>query len=262
MSQASVWAIPALHDNYIWVAQRDNSIVIVDPGDADVVLKTIQDNNLQLCAILITHHHWDHVNGLDGILQHYDVPVYGPAVDLEHIPQIQHGLEDGDQIQLEEIDLVLDVLSVPGHTLDHIAYFGCLDSRPILFCGDTLFSGGCGRLFEGDPPTMYASLQKLANLPAETLVCCTHEYTQANLEFALAVEPDNAKLLEYREKVAALRKENKPSLPTSIARELDINPFMRCHLQSVQAAAHSHSQEHIKDDVAAFAAIRRWKDNF
>ncbi len=262
MSQASIWAIPALHDNYIWVAQRDSSIVIVDPGDANVVLDAIQAKGLKLCAILITHHHWDHVNGLEGILSVHDVPVYGPAVDLDRVPGIQHGLNDGDHISLPEIDLDLAIMTIPGHTLDHIAYFGEFGTKPLVFCGDTLFSGGCGRLFEGDPPTMHASLQRLAKLPAETMVCCAHEYTQANLEFALAVEPCNTSTLNYRDRVQLLRAENKPTLPSSIGLELEINPFMRCHHDTLHKAASAFSQKAISSDVDTFATIRSWKDNF
>lgn len=237
-------------------------MVIVDPGEAAPVLAALQEQALTLSAILITHHHWDHVNGLDEILQSWDVPVYGPEVDRDVVPQIQHGLADGDRVELAELELSLEVLAVPGHTLDHIAYFGEFNARPLVFCGDTLFSAGCGRLFEGDPAMMHTSIQRLAALPANTMVCCTHEYTQANLAFALAVEPGNPALQAHRDKVTALRKDNQPSLPSSIGLEQEINPFMRCHLPCVQQAAARHSGREIHDAVDTFAAIRAWKDNF
>lgn len=262
MPKASIWAIPAFHDNYIWVAQRESSVVVVDPGDAAAVEKALQTRSLQLTGILVTHHHWDHVGGLRQLLRKHDVPVFGPAVDQRSIPQIDHGLGDGDHVTLPQIGLELDVMTVPGHTLDHIAYHGLLDGQPIVFCGDTLFSAGCGRLFEGEPATMHASLRRLAGLPAETAVYCTHEYTQANLRFALAVDPENQALLRYSERVKELRSQNKPSLPSTIGLELEINPFMRCHTESVRKAAAAHATAMPDNDIETFAAIRRWKDSF
>lgn len=262
MSESTLWAIPAFHDNYIWVAQRDSSVVIVDPGDAAAVTSALANKGLELTAILITHHHWDHTNGLAELIAAHDVPVYGPAVDLQRIPQITHGLREGDQIHLPEINLDLDILEVPGHTLDHIAYIGEWNGTPLTFCGDTLFSGGCGRLFEGDAPTMHNSLQKLARLPNDTLVCCTHEYTLANLAFATAVEPGNSALKDYRQQVEALRAEDRPSLPSSIGMEKAINPFLRAHIPEVKAAAGRHGHRPPANDAETFAAIRGWKDNF
>lgn len=262
MRDASIWAIPALHDNYIWAIQRDNSIVIVDPGEASAVLPVLESQSLELSAVLVTHHHWDHVGGLREILRTHPVPVYGPAVDLQRVPQITRGLQSGDHIHLEDVELALDILEVPGHTLDHIAYFGEFEGKPIIFCGDTLFSAGCGRLFEGDPPTMHNSLQKLAALPADTAVYCTHEYTEANLTFAENVEPDNPQINIQRDKVRALRNENKPSLPSTIGRELEINPFMRCDQPAVQQAAEAFAGHPLSSQADTFAAIRKWKDNF
>lgn len=262
MPEISVWAIPAFQDNYIWVAQRGSSVLVVDPGDADVVISALEQKGLELVAILITHHHWDHTNGLADLTAVYDVPVYGPKVDLERIPQINIGLEDGDKIQIDPLALSLQVIGVPGHTLDHIAYYGLFDDQPLTFCGDTLFSGGCGRLFEGDAQTMHASMQKLAALPANTKVCCTHEYTLANLQFALAVEPDNQALRDYHAKVIKLRERDQSSLPSNIGLEMAINPFMRTHEPTVRQAAERQAGNTLPLDGDVFATIRSWKDNF
>lgn len=262
MSEIALWAIPAFHDNYIWVAQRDSLAVIVDPGDADAVESALEAKNLRLSAILVTHHHWDHTNGLEALVAKHAVPVYGPAVDLGRIPQITIGLQEGDQVVLDDIGLTLDVIEVPGHTLDHIAYVGTCNDQPLTFCGDTLFSGGCGRLFEGDPATMHDSLQKLTRLPDNTRVFCTHEYTLANLDFACAVEPGNADLITYRAQVETLRARNESTLPSEIRLERKINPFLRCHTEDVRQAAAGRLGRQPRNDTECFAAIRGWKDNF
>jgi len=250
--------IPAFNDNYLWLLHDGRRALIVDPGDAAPVLQALQDNQLQLDSILVTHHHSDHTGGVDALRRATGATVFGPA--REHIPGPFTLLEDGDTARA--LDLDFKVLDVPGHTAGHIAFFTpAMDGRPLLFCGDTLFSGGCGRLFEGTPAQMLASLDTLANLPGDTVVCCTHEYTMANLRFALAVEPDNRELIGYHARCAALREAGKPTLPTSIAQELLINPFLRTRQATVMAAARRFDPA-AHDDATLFAAIRQWKNQF
>ena len=250
--------IPAFNDNYLWLLHDGRRALIVDPGDAAPVLQALQDSQLQLEAILVTHHHPDHTGGVDALRRATGATVFGPA--REHIPRPFTLLEEGDTVRA--LDLDFKVLDVPGHTAGHIAFFTpAMDGRPLLFCGDTLFSGGCGRLFEGTPAQMLTSLDTLANLPGDTVVCCTHEYTMANLRFALAVEPDNRELIGYHARCAALREAGKPTLPTSIAQELLINPFLRTRHATVMAAARRFDPA-AHDDATLFAAIRRWKNQF
>lgn len=249
-------AIPAFTDNYIWLMRRGNRAVVVDPGDAVPVLRELSARNLDLEAILITHWHPDHIGGLKQLLAHKAVPVYGPRAEAARIPQLTQQLDDGDRVRA--LDLDFDVLSLPGHTLGHIAFL----SGEILFCGDTLFSAGCGRLFEGTPQQMHASLQRLAALPDETRVYCTHEYTTANLAFALAVEPGNPAVQQRSEEVKSLRAQNLPSLPSSIAAECRFNPFLRCKVPAVVEAAQYHSEKPLLEAVDVFATLRKWKDGF
>lgn len=250
-------AIPAFADNYIWLLARDGRAAVVDPGDAQPVLQTLAARELRLCAILVTHHHADHIGGLPELLRRFDVPVYGPAAEAPTIRRLTRTLRDGDRIELPELELGLRVIEVPGHTLGHIAYAG----PDMVLCGDTLFSAGCGRLFEGTPQQMHRSLRRLAELGGETKVYCTHEYTLANLAFAHAVEPDNGEIAAYRDEVRTLRAQGCPSLPSSIARELAVNPFLRCGQPAVADAARRHGAES-GEPVAVFAALRRWKDGF
>ena len=254
--------IPACQDNDLWLLSHSGQAVVVDPGDAAPVEAELERRGLQLVAILITHHHPDHIGGLDAMLQKHSVPVYGPLAEHKTIPQLSVTLGDGDEIEV--LGRRFKVMEVPGHTLGHIVYFaGASDlDPPILLCGDTLFSAGCGRLFEGTPVQMHHSLERLAELPGATQVYCTHEYTQANLAFANAVEPDNKDLAEYAEHVAQLRKAGKPSLPTSLELEKRVNPFLRVSQPSVVAAVKREQGAAPKDDVATFASLRRWKDNF
>lgn len=249
--------IPAFTDNYIWCLQHEDTCVVVDPGDAAPVLTQLNSLGLNLSAILITHHHWDHTNGIDTLLARFPgIPVYGPVSDK--ISQITHPLSQGDTVTLPSLDVTFEVFEVPGHTLDHIAYYG----QNALFCGDTLFSGGCGRLFEGTPAQMHASLGVLAELPEATRVYCTHEYTQANLAFALAVEPDNKHLLAYRDEVARKRAGDTPSLPSSIGREKAINPFLRVKENGLKSSVEQQAGKDLHTDADVFAALRGWKDNF
>ena len=250
--------IPAFADNYLWIVHDGQRALVVDPGDAAPVLRFLQEHRLQLESILVTHHHADHTGGVDTLREATGARVYGPA--SEHIPAPYLPLREGDEVQ--SMGLHFRVLEVPGHTSGHIAFFAPeMNGRPLLFCGDTLFSGGCGRLFEGTPAQMLDSLDKLASLPADTCVCCTHEYTLSNLRFALAVEPDNAELAAYYAWCVKQRDQGQATLPTSIAQELRINPFLRTRQETVKSAAR-HFDAAANDDISVFAAIRQWKNQF
>jgi hydroxyacylglutathione hydrolase len=231
-------------------------VALVDPGDAAPVLAYCSAHGLTPSAILCTHHHRDHVGGIEELLAHCAMPVYGPAT--EPIPGRTHGLVDGATVALEELGLTFRVIGVPGHTRGHIAYYG----HGSLFCGDTLFSAGCGRLFEGSAEQMHESLARLAALPPETAVYCAHEYTADGLRFAIAVEPDNHDVSAHRRQVAAWRAANRPSLPSSIGLERRINPFLRCDQPGVRAAAEHFAGHPLATEASTFAAIRRWKDTF
>lgn len=250
--------LSALRDNYIWALVRGTRCAVVDPGDAAPVEAFLAQRGLLLDAILITHHHVDHVGGIAALVARHPVPVYGPAG--EAIAGLSHRLREGDCVSLDGggMNIALQVIEVPGHTAGHIAYLG----TTVMFCGDTLFSAGCGRLFEGTPAQMHASLARLAARPAASLVCCTHEYTLSNLHFAAAVEPDNAAVAAHIAQCEALRAADKPTLPTTVARERGINPFLRCDQPAVRAAAERHAGRPLSDEVAVFAALRAWKNDF
>lgn len=250
--------IPAFNDNYIWLISNGDHAAVVDPGDAAPVERTLAERGLTLDAILITHHHRDHTGGVKALLARWpEARLYAPAAEPMPAPG-GSALQEGDRVQLAELGLELSVMAVPGHTLGHIAYHG----QGLLFCGDTLFSGGCGRLFEGSPQQMHQSLSRLAALPDETRVYCTHEYTQANLAFCHAVEPNNPELKKYLQKVAKLRQQGIPTLPSSIGLEKAVNVFLRPHLAGVRAAARHHAMAELNEDAEVFAALRRWKDDF
>lgn len=254
-----VTPVRAFADNYIWLihSPRDSSrVVVVDPGDARPVAATLAERGLTLAAILLTHHHHDHVGGVVDLLAAGDVPVYGPA--HEKLPVEPTRLRECERAVLADLGLEFSVLDVPGHTAGHIAYVG----HGAVFCGDTLFSGGCGRLFEGTAEQMYASLCKLLALPLETRVFCAHEYTLSNLKFAQAVEPDNRACAEYFEQCRELRARDEPTVPSDIRRERNVNPFLRCQEQTVKQAAEDRAGHGLQRPTEVFAVIRQWKDNF
>lgn len=251
--------LPAFQDNYLWLLHDGQRALVVDPGDAEPVRTVLAANGLQLEAILVTHHHQDHTGGVAALREATGARVYGPV--RESIPEPLQRLGEGDRIEV--LGLPFEVLDVPGHTAGHIAYF-CPDweGAPLLFCGDTLFSGGCGRVFEGTPAQLHASLAKLAALPGATRVCCTHEYTLSNLKFATAVEPGNAQLIHYRQQCEQRRSHGEPTLPSTIAVEREINPFLRTRQPAVARAAHAYNAADEADPVAVFAALRQWKNEF
>ena len=257
MDKIRVRPIAALSDNYIWCIDDGQHAVVVDPGEAQPVQAFCQQHGLKLTGILITHHHWDHTNGLEALLKwQTKIPVFGP--EYGNIAGLTERLKQGDKVNLAPIDVQLEVLEVPGHTLDHIAFYG----KGMLFCGDTLFSAGCGRLFEGSAAQMHQSLQKLMQLPDETAVYCTHEYTLANLAFAKAVEPSNDKLSEHIRWAEQKRREGLPTLPSSLGIEKAINPFLRAENNGIKHNVEQHVGEQLSDADAVFKAIRNWKDHF
>ncbi|MFT4046573.1 MAG: hydroxyacylglutathione hydrolase [Solimonas sp.] len=254
----TVQPLPAFTDNYLWLLTRDGDAAVVDPGDAAVVQRHLDAQGLRLRAILVTHHHPDHTGGVAALRERWNVPVYGPRAEAAKIPALSEPLDDGDAIDV--LGERYAVLAVPGHTLGHIAFHDAAARR--LFCGDTLFSAGCGRLFEGTPAQMHGSLRKLASLPEATTVYCTHEYTLSNLAFATAIEPDNADLQARVREAESLRAAGRPTLPSTIADERRYNPFLRAGVPTVRAAAERQAGAALDDDVAVFAALRRWKDGF
>ena len=252
--------IPAFADNYIWTLREGATAVVVDPGDAAPVLDYLARERLTLSAVLATHHHADHVGGIPALLERYPVPVFGPA--RETIPGRTRALSEGDVVEVPGLPVTLRVLDIPGHTAGHIALFGDVGGEPAVFCGDTLFAAGCGRLFEGTPKQMWSSLSALAALPSATRVYCGHEYTLANLRFALAVEPDNADLRDRQAREQQKRDRGMPTLPSTIALERITNPFLRANIPAVKAAAEHHAGRPLQGDVESFATLRAWKNAF
>lgn len=255
MPNLTVIPIPAFDDNYLWLLVRGDKAAIVDPGDATPVLEYLSRHGLELSAILCTHHHSDHVGGILKLLQHFKVPVFGPA--HETIPGRTHAVTEGDTVKIPDLDLEFSVFDVPGHTAGHVAYYGA----ERLFCGDTLFACGCGRLFEGTPAMMYASIAKLARLPDATLMYCAHEYTLDNIRFAKKVEPDNADLLAREIHDRATRAQNSPTVPSTLGLEKRTNPFMRSLAPTVIQAAERYAAKTLSDPAEVFGTVRAWKDS-
>ena len=256
MTETAIVPIKAFNDNYIWCLRDGKHALVVDPGDASPVLDYLSQERLDLVAILITHHHPDHVGGNETLLSKFNIPVYGPK--RENIPGISQKLSEGDVVQIKELQKTFTVIDIPGHTLGHIGYH----DKSVLLCGDTLFSCGCGRLFEGTPRQMYDSLKKITELPDEILIYCTHEYTESNIKFALHVEPQNKELIELRDRVREIREKGLPSLPVTLKQEKDTNPFLRVHLPSVAKSTMIDGQSKQSNPVDVFTHLRKWKDSF
>lgn len=253
-----VHAVPAFQDNYIWLVQAENSrkVLIVDPGDARPVIQHLEQLDLTPAAILITHHHADHVGGVRALLEHYAVPVFGPAG--ETIPAITDPLTETESLTVDPDFPLFKVMDTPGHTPGHICYL----TENKLFCGDTLFAGGCGRLLGGTAPALFQSLQKLKQLPADTEIYCAHEYTQANLRFANAVEADSEALQRRIRQVQQLREAQKATVPSVMSEELATNPFLRSDLPQIKKAAEQYAGRPLLNDEAVFTVLRSWKDGF
>ncbi|RLV61196.1 hydroxyacylglutathione hydrolase [Parashewanella curva] len=256
----TIQPIPAFNDNYIWcISNQQKQAVVVDPGSAVEVIRFLEKQQLVLVGILITHHHADHIGGIEELLSSYDtnIQVYGP--NSKRIPQITHIVDDKTPIFINELGVSAQVINVTGHTLEHIAYL--IDGN--LFCGDTLFSGGCGRIFEGTAEQMFTSLEKLSALPSATKVFCAHEYTLSNLTFALMAEPSNSLLLDYYDQVKQQRQNNEITLPSSIGKELEINPFLRCDQAEIQSKVSTKFNLSTSlDTIDCFTYLRKWKDIF
>ncbi len=254
----NVMGIPAFQDNYLWLIHDGVHAVAVDPGDAEPILSTLTAHRLSLAAILLTHHHADHVGGVPDLLRQFNVPVFGPR--REPIAQITRPLGEGDGVLLPELGLTLDVFEVPGHTCGHIAYFA--PEQLWLFCGDTLFAGGCGRLFEGTPEQMVASLTKLSALPDATQIFCAHEYTIANLRFAREVEPENSELTTRFQQEQAKRDQGEPTVPSTLSLEKATNPFLRFHESGIADRLIATGHVSTREPIAVFAALRQWKNSY
>ncbi|HVE89455.1 MAG TPA: hydroxyacylglutathione hydrolase [Burkholderiaceae bacterium] len=258
MPDLIITPLPAFKDNYIWLLVRGDEAAVVDPGDAEPVIRALDQQCLRLTAILATHHHADHVGGLVELKQRFAATAYGPA--RENVAQLDHRLSTG--AEFEVLGTRFEVIDIPGHTAGHIAFYAPGLKPPAVFCGDTLFACGCGRLFEGTPEQMLASLDALAELPPATRVYCGHEYTIANIRFALEVDPHNRELQTRAAMAIAMRKRGEPTLPSTIGLELETNPFMRCDVPAVRATASGRSQGAGLARVSTFAAIRSWKDAY
>ena len=252
----SVKPIKAYQDNYIWLVSTNEGSIVVDPGESKKILNLIDNNEIDLEGVLITHHHFDHTNGLSDLLNERGLEVYGPKNNVNGINNI---VKNNDKFTVIGIDF--EVIEIPGHTLDHIAFYSFNSGEPILFCGDTLFSGGCGRVFEGTFDQMFNALKKISKYPKETKIFCGHEYTLSNLKFALAVDENNEDLIKEYDNIKNIVDSGNPSLPTILEKELKINPFLRCdnhHIKNKIVSKFDTSD----DELEVFCALRQWKDNF
>ena len=252
----SVEPIKAFTDNYIWLVSTNEGSIVIDPGESKNIQKLIDNKTIDFKGILITHHHYDHTNGLSELVKKNELEVYGP---VNNIDGINHRLNDKDKISIIGIDF--NVMSIPGHTLDHIGFYSANANNPILFCGDTLFAGGCGKIFEGTYEQMFNALKKITKLPINTNIYCGHEYTLSNLKFALEADDTNKELIEEFKKVENKINSNIPSLPTTLDKELKVNPFLRCDNINIQ----NKIIEKFKvsnNELEVFTALRKWKDNF
>ena len=248
--------IEAFSDNYIWLVTTNEGSIVIDPGESSKTIELLKKRDLNLKAILITHHHFDHTGGIDEVKLFSSAKVYGPKNDIS---SIDVRVEVGQALSLIGIDF--EIIELPGHTLDHIAFYTNNNGNPLLFCGDTLFAGGCGRVFEGTFEQMHESLMKLKSLPANTKVYSGHEYTTANLSFAKEVEPLNKNIISRYNEVLKLRKEGIPTLSTTIEIELRTNPFFRCDVEEIQdSLLKKFNIERNEQEI--FKALREWKDNF
>ncbi|MBC7685090.1 MAG: hydroxyacylglutathione hydrolase [Bdellovibrionales bacterium] len=256
-----VLAVPAFKDNYLWLVHDGAHAAVVDPGDAAPVLQALAAHHLTLASILLTHHHADHTGGVPALLERFEVPVFGPRGD--GIGAVTVPLSEGDMVDLPKLGLRLEVLDVPGHTRGHIAYVRQTPGAHWLFCGDTLFAGGCGRLFEGTPAQMAHSLEKLATLADDTEVFCAHEYTMSNLRFAQAAEPGNAAIIKRIATESAKRERGMPTIPSTIGIERQTNPFLRYREPGIAAALRDAGRlQPGADDLTTFASLREWKNTF
>ena len=251
----NVEPIKAYTDNYIWLVSTNEGSIVVDPGESKEILNLIDSNKIDLKGVLITHHHYDHTNGLLDLTNKMNLEVYGP----KKIEGINNIVKESDKFSLIGIDF--EVIEIPGHTLDHLAFYSSNNKEPILFCGDTLFAGGCGRVFEGTFEQMFKSLKKISNYPKETKIFCGHEYTISNLKFALKVDEDNKQLADEYISVKKLISSNIPSLPTDLNKELKVNPFLRCNEINIKNKV-IDKFDIIDDELEIFTALRKWKDNF
>ena len=253
MNNIEVYPIPALADNYIWAIKhiKYNNIIIVDPGESEPVKKFLAENNFTLHGIFLTHHHADHTAGAKDLIQNTNIPIWGIDIGHANNTPLKNNTVTTNELEFRALD-------IPGHTLDHIAFYG----HGAVFCGDTLFAGGMGRIFEGTAQEMWNSVNKLAQLPADTKMYCAHEYTLANLKFALHVEPCNQKLIARQLKAQQMRNNNIPTVPSTIAEELDTNPFLRAHILEVQDAVSKNLGRPVTDELEVFASLRLLKDRF
>ena len=250
----SVEPIKAYTDNYIWLVSTNEGSIVVDPGESEEILNLIDTNKIDLKGVLITHHHYDHTNGLLDLTNKMNLEVYGP----KKIEGINNIVKESDKFSVIGIDF--EVIEIPGHTLDHLAFYSS-NKDPVLFCGDTLFAGGCGRVFEGTFEQMFKSLKKISNYPKETKIFCGHEYTLSNLKFALKVDEDNKQLADEYINVKKLISSDIPSLPTNLNKELKLNPFLRCNEINIKNKV-IDKFDIIDDELEIFTALRKWKDNF